>query len=135
MSVYVLDANIVSYYLKENEYVKKNMENALLTGDELIISPIAYYEVRRGLLAVGSEKRMLKFEQFCQMFAVGQLNNSILDTATEIYVELQKKGRLVGDDDIFIAAFCKYYGFVLVTNNVKHFDNISDLRIFDWAAV
>ena len=73
MSVFVLDTNIVSFYLKEDKYVIENIENAVLSGNELFIAPIAYYEIRRGLLAVGSEKRMLKFEELCRLFPVGRV--------------------------------------------------------------
>lgn len=133
MSVYVLDANIVSYYLKGNSAVVGNIDNALAAGDDLIIAPIAYYEVRRGLLAIGSKRRMDEFSRFCNMLAVGRLDNSILDTAADIYDELRKAGRLTDDADIFIAAFCRYHGFKLVTNNIKHFNSISGLDVIDWA--
>ena len=132
MSVFVLDTNTISFYLKEDRYVIDNIENALLSGDELLIAPIAYYEVRRGLLAINSEKRILKFKRLCQLFPVGQFDNHILDIAADIYVELRNTGRLMNDADIFIAAFCKQHGFALVTNNNKHFKNVSGLSLFDW---
>ena len=135
MSVYVLDANIVSFYLKENKQVIENIDRSVRAEDELIIDPIAYYEVRRGLLAIGSKRRMEKFEEFCDLFAVGKLNNDILDIAAEIYVELRRIGRVTGDSDILIAAYCKRHGFTLVTNNVKHFESITDLSIVDWTVV
>ena len=132
MSVFVLDTNIITFYLKEVRSVIENIENALLAGDELLISPIAYYEVRRGLLAIGSEKRMHKFEQLCRLFPVGQLDNRILDIAANIYAELRNKGRSINDADVFIAAFCRQHNFALVTNNTKHFENISGLYLLDW---
>jgi predicted nucleic acid-binding protein len=134
MSVYVLDSNIVSFYLKEHKQVISRLEEAILAGDEVLIAPIAYYEVRRGLLRVGAENRMKKFVKLCQMFAVGQLDNSILDVAADIYVKQCAQGRPMEDADILIAAFCKRHGFALVTNNTKHFDPIPDLPLLDWTA-
>jgi len=132
MSVFVLDANIVTFYLKENRRVIENIERTVIAGDELLVAPIAYYEVRRGLLAIGSVRRMKKFEDFCVMFAVGQLDNSILDISADIYVKLRTIGRIIDDADILIAAFCISHGFTLVTNNIKHFDNITGLNMVDW---
>ena len=132
MSVYVLDANTVSFYLRGHRQVIENIEGALAAGDDLMIAPIAYYEVRRGLLAVRSENRMRKFDSLCKMFSVGQLSNSILDIAANVYVQLRNTGRMVSDADIFIAAFCMQHGFTLITNNVKHFENITGLTIVDW---
>ena len=97
-----------------------------------MIAPIAYYEVRRGRLATDSERRMRKFEELCEMFMVGQLDNSILDIAATIYANLRAIGRIIDDADIFIASFCIRHGFTLVTNNVKHFTNIDGLIFEDW---
>ena len=132
MSVYVLDANIVSFCMKDNNQVLDNIERALGAGDEVLIAPIAYYEVRRGLLALGSETKMNKFKQLCETFSVGQFDNSVLDVAADIYFELRTIGRIVDDADILIAAFCRRHSFMLITNNVKHFENIAGITIIDW---
>jgi predicted nucleic acid-binding protein len=132
MSVYVLDANVVSYYLKENAQVIQSIETTLLAGDEIQIAPIAYYEVKRGLMVIGSPKRMEKFNSFCDMFSVGRFDNRVLDFAADIYVEQRKKGKTTDDADIFIAAFCKRNGFTLVTNNTKHFEHLDGLTIVNW---
>jgi len=132
MSVFVLDANIVSFYIKNNPKVIENIEQAIIKGDDILIAPIAYYEVRRGLLAIGSVKRMEKFIELCKMFTVGQLDNSILDIASGIYVDLRTAGRIMDDADIFIAAFCIRYEFTLVTNNTKHFEHVAELKMIDW---
>jgi len=133
MSVFVLDANTVSFYLKGNAQLIANIERAVIAGDDLVIAPIAYYEVRRGLLSVGSVRRMRKFDDFCELFSVGQLANSILDVAADIYAELRPIGRLIDDADIFIAAFCRRHDFTLVTNNVKHFADVVGLKVVDWS--
>jgi predicted nucleic acid-binding protein len=121
--------------MKDHELVLDNVERALAADDEILIAPVAYYEVRRGLLVLGSAKKMQKFERLCESFSVGRFDNSILDTATEIYAELRKIGRIIDDADIFIAAFCRHHGFYLVTNNTKHFENIPGLELFDWTLV
>ena len=132
MSVYVLDTNIISFYLKGNEVVANNIIHALANGDNILVAPIAYYEIKRGLIAVGSLKRLKVFDNFCELFGIGQLSNSILDVAAGIYAEQRQIGRMMEDADIFIAAFCKHKSFSLVTNNTKHFEHIQDLKLFDW---
>lgn len=132
MTTYVLDTNIVSFYLKGNETVEKNIIRALTNRNNILIAPIAYYEIKRGLLAVNSQRRLKEFDNFCQLFRVGQLDNSVLDTAANIYVEQRRTGFVMEDADIFIAAFCKNQSYALVTNNTKHFIHISDLKLFDW---
>lgn len=132
MTIYVLDTNIISFYLKGNEPVANNIIRALENGDNILVAPIAYYEIKRGLMAVNSQKRLKEFDNFCKLFGVGQLDNSVLDVAAGIYSEQRKMGYTMEDADIFIAAFCKNQTFALVTNNTKHFAHISGLRLFDW---
>ena len=132
MNIYVLDTNIISFYLKGNKVVANNIVRALVNGDSILVAPIAYYEIKRGLMAVGSQKRLKEFDKFCELFGVGRLDNNILDIAASIYAEQRRKGRMIEDADIFIAAFCKYKSFSLVTNNTKHFEQIPDLVLFDW---
>ena len=52
--------------------------------------------------------------------------------AAQIYVHLRRDGFTVGDDDIFIAAFCLANKHTLITRNTKDFINIVDLRIENW---
>jgi predicted nucleic acid-binding protein len=56
MSVYALDSNIVSFYLKGNKTVIENIEKAIGGDHGIVITPIAYYEVKRGLLLIDAVK-------------------------------------------------------------------------------
>ena len=93
MNVYVLDTNIISFYLRGNEMVKNNIVKALNNGDSIIIAPIAYYEIKRGLLAIDATNRLIEFERLCDLFGIGQLDNNILDVAAGIYAELKRMKR------------------------------------------
>jgi len=133
MNVFVLDTNIISFYLKGNETVTDNISNALINGDSILVAPIAYYEIKRGLMAVNAQTRLREFDNFCKLFGVGQFDNSDLDMAAGIYAEQRKTGHTMEDADIFIAAFCKSRMFILVTNNTKHFVHIRNLTLLDWS--
>ena len=132
MSVFVLDSNILSFYLRRNQQIIDKVQNTLLKGHEVLICPIAYYEVKRGLIAIKAEKRLMEFAALCKILGVGQLDNTILDYAAEIYNELRNNKQTIEDADILTAAFCKSHNFTLVTNNTRHFENISGLQYSDW---
>ena len=63
MSVYALDSNIVSFYLRGNQTVIENIEKAIGEDHSIVITPIAYYEVKRGLLLIDAVKQ-IKLKQF-----------------------------------------------------------------------
>ncbi|MDR0868608.1 MAG: type II toxin-antitoxin system VapC family toxin [Planctomycetota bacterium] len=132
MNAFVLDANIVSFRLRGNEIVAANIRRALETGAQVLVAPLAYYEVKRGLIAAGADRQLNEFVRFCADCPVGKLDNDILDAAAEIYADLRKRGLAIGDADILIAAFCRKHKFTLVTNNRKHFASIANLPVRDW---
>jgi tRNA(fMet)-specific endonuclease VapC len=132
LSVFVLDSNIVSFYIRQNQQIIKKVNDTLITGHEVLISPIAYYEVKRGLQAIKAEKRLREFSALCKVFGIGQLDNSLLDIASDVYNDLKIKNQIIEDADILTAAFCIRYNFSLVTNNTKHFENIAGLNYCDW---
>lgn len=53
----------------------------------------------------------------------------------KIQAELRKIGRPTGEIDALIAAVARSQQYILVTNNTRHFINISDLRLENWLDV
>lgn len=46
--------------------------------------------------------------------------------------ELERAGTLIGPNDLLIAASARAHGAVLVSNNLREFSRVPDLRIDDW---
>ena len=57
----------------------------------------------------------------------------IWNEAAQLYSKLRRIGKLPGDADILIAAFCIGNGYTLVTNNTQHFADMDELQIVNWA--
>ena len=131
-NVYALDSNIISYFLKKTGGIDRAIQTSVAHGHSITIIPIAYYEVKRGLIANNALKHIKIFENLCTHFGVGNFNKSVLSVAAEIYVALRAKGKLIEDADILVAAYCVANNFTLVTHNSKHFCNIDGLNIVDW---
>ena len=130
---YVLDTNIITAILKDNETVKGRMTKAVLDGDEIFVNAISYYEIKRGLLAANATKQLNNFIQFCGKFPVLLLDSMpIFDEAAEIYAHLQNTGALIEDADILIGSMVKFKDFILVTNNIAHFHRIRGLKTENW---
>ena len=52
--------------------------------------------------------------------------------AADIYSNLRKKGKSIGDADILIAAFVIKNNGTLISNNTKHYDDIPNLNLNNW---
>ena len=130
--IYALDTNIISYLIRGDKTVTARWLKERQFGNKSIIPIVAYYEAKRGLLAVGATTKLKSFEELCSVLGVDDLSRDDADTASRIYAELKRKGKLQGDSDILIAAQALTRGYALVTNNTKHFSGITGLNLEDW---
>ena len=131
--IYALDTNIISYLMRGDKAVTKHWRDERMQGNKSIIPIVAYYEAKRGLLAVNSIKKLKHFEELCSVLGVVVFSREDADVASRIYSELKNKGRMSEDSDILIAAQALSRGYTLATNNIKHFKNIGGLLIENWA--
>ena len=115
---YLLDSNIVSYILKKNTIVNNKLRQVNLRGEEIFISCITYYEVKRGLLVVNATRQLADFNQFCRDYAILFLDDiNIIEQACQIHVDLQRRGLKIQEQDILIAATAITRGLILVSND------------------
>ena len=132
MTKYALDTNIVSYYLKGSQIIIDRVSTETDNKNIIIIPPNVFYEIKRWLLAVNANRKLVLFEEMCALSGIGSIGRNILEIASKIYSDLQKKGLAIGDNDILIASYCIYHDITLVTNNEKHFKSIENLKIVNW---
>jgi predicted nucleic acid-binding protein len=132
MNTFALDTNIISYLLRHNPVVSARLRRENDSGNMIAIPPLVYYEIKRGLLADKSKKRLRSFENFYEDIGIGEMTLEAYDEASRQYASLRQIGRPTGDADILIAAFCLVNGYTLVTNNTKHFEHIKGLQLVDW---
>lgn len=129
---YALDSDIVSYYLKGNKTINDRITSETLDGNIIIIPPIVFFEIKRWLLIINSSKKLMLFETMCSLSGIGSINRKILEATSTIFSGLQKRGILIGDNDILIAAYCIHHDLTLVTNNEQHFKHIANLKMIKW---
>ena len=130
--IYALDSNIISYLLKDDKQVQERFRAEIDDGNIYTIPQLVYYEIKRGLFFINAQ---VKLKAFNELYYEGIMNEMIIttwDKAVEIYIKLTNKGKLIDDADIFIAALCVVNNYILVTNNIRHFEDISDLNFVNW---
>ena len=130
---YALDTNTISYWIKKNMVVAENLNRAIRQGETVVIPPATYYEIRRGFKHKAAPGKEFAFSLMCQSYGIGEMNLAAWEKAADIYAYTRKTGSPIDDTDILIAAFCIVNGYILVTNNTKHFEGIDELNIVDWA--
>lgn len=131
MADYCLDSNVVSDILRVDHKVIPHLKEALSNGDILFIPSIVYYEVVRGLKAAGKTHMLKKFQDFYDTVRHLDLDMSAVEKAIEIYMQLHK-GKLIEDNDIYIAAISIVNGCTLITANTNHFGRVEGLSFVNW---
>ena len=129
---YILDTNIITAVLKDNERVKEKLMELALKGEEILINAISYYEIKRGFLKIKAATQLKRFDRLCSEYGLVMLNNrNIFEIASKIYADLSSLGKPIGDADILIASIALYNNSTLVTHD-SDFDRVEKLTKEDW---
>ena len=104
-----------------------NLLARLLVKHEALISSVSVFEILAG---VTGKKRLRQIEELLSIVPVIDFDQLAAEKAAEIYTRLKKKGTLVGNQDIFLAAAASYAGVPVLTRNVEHFKRIPEVDVF-----
>ncbi len=129
--LYLLDTNIVSYFLKARiPAVRDNIGRATLK--KLAISVITQAEVLYGLERISaSALQRTTAESFFARIAVLNWNPAAARSYAVLRTAQERKGRPLSTEDMLIAAQALAENLTLVTHD-RAFSFIDGLRIEDW---
>lgn len=128
----VLDTDIFSAIMRKQPLATAKARSYLAAHGRLTFSIITRYEVMRGLKAKRASRQIAAFEKLCHNSEVLPITDEVIVRATDIYADLYRRGELVGDADILIAASALVNGYGMVTNNESHFRRVSGLAVENW---
>jgi tRNA(fMet)-specific endonuclease VapC len=130
---FLLDTNICIYIRrKKPEEVLRRFRT--LRQGEAGLSVITFGELVYG--AEKSAQRAAALELLRELARVLPVMG-LPETAAEAYgtmrAELERKGQMIGNNDLWIAAHAKAAGLTLVTNNEREFRRVRGLNVENWA--
>ncbi|HEY3300114.1 MAG TPA: type II toxin-antitoxin system VapC family toxin [Methylophilaceae bacterium] len=132
MPNYLLDTNICIYLTKQ-QHPKLVQRFATLKENEVAMSVVTYGELQFG--AEKSQQRLLVQQSLEKLRLVIPVMSMGLEASLhygEIRAHLQKLGLPIGNNDCWIAAHARAEGLVLVTNNLREFERVPDLKLENW---
>ncbi len=130
MSLWVLDTNTISYFMRGDEAVVPFL--LALQPAQVGVPAIVLYELRYGLGRLPREAavpRLKALEQFLMPLQVLEFDSACAEYAAQIRVQLEKIGQPIGPYDVLIAATSLRYGGRLVTRNVAEFRRVKGLNV------
>jgi tRNA(fMet)-specific endonuclease VapC len=131
MLKFLLDTNIVIYVLKRRPLEVLDIFNKNAT--RMAISSITLSELIYGAeKSQKIESNLEAIDDFISHLDVLPYDANASQHYGSIKVALQKKGHIIGENDIHIAAHARSHGLTLVTNNVKEFKRVPNLALENW---
>ncbi|MFZ5365859.1 MAG: type II toxin-antitoxin system VapC family toxin [Patescibacteria group bacterium] len=124
---YLVDSDQIIWYLKGKPAVVRKLQTL---QRELAVSVISVGEVAEGIVGEKDEEKKLGgLKNFLEGIEVLEINQEIAFQFAKVRASLRKKGRLIDNFDLLIAATCLTHNLILITENKKDFARIGGLRI------
>ena len=129
---YMLDTNICIYVIanRSMEVVKKfrQMDKNEISVSVIVASELAYGVARSRLY----EKNKDTLEVFLSSLSVEAMRDSVMWHYASLRKHLEGAGKVIGENDQWIAAHALATDSVLVTNNLREFERVPGLRLENW---
>ena len=128
---YLLDTDMCIYWLNGRESIKDNL---LAVGwEQIAISVITQAELYYG--AYNSSRvteNVKRVDDFVKQLPIFPLQEITLKQFGVLKAQLRQRGQLLPDFDLLIASVALAENRVLVTNNRRHYERISNLQLENW---
>ncbi len=129
--LWLLDTNIVIAAVKGAPAVRSRLES--VRAADVVLSPVVL-----GELEFGAEKSKFpeinrsKLQTLIDGFQVAALDASVSLAYGRIRYQLEREGKPIGNNDLWIAAHAIALGATVVTDNVREFERVAGLRLENW---
>jgi tRNA(fMet)-specific endonuclease VapC len=130
---YLLDTNILTALMTDPAgHVAAKVSRVIAAHGIVCTSIIVAAESRFGLAKKPSDRLRSKVEELFREIEVLPLEPDADYFYAELRADLERRGQLIGGNDMFIAAHALATGAILVTNNVREFARVKGLIIENW---
>ncbi|MCC7049342.1 MAG: type II toxin-antitoxin system VapC family toxin [Alphaproteobacteria bacterium] len=130
---YLLDTNICIYIRQRRPPLVMERFRRLAPG-EAVLSVITFGELLYG--AEKSAERASateKLRQLVELIPVMPLPEDAAASYAAQRAALERKGRMIGNNDLWIAAHALAAGLILVTNDERELGRVSGLKVENWS--
>jgi len=126
---YLIDTDTTIDWLAGRPAVIQMLQS--LAQQQLAISAVTYGEVYEGIHYGRNQAQALQVSRnFLRGITVLPVIQPVAEQFGIIRGDLRNRGLIIGDDDTFIAATAIYHNLTLVTRNLRHFQRVPGLSIY-----
>jgi len=130
--MYMLDTNICIYVLKKRPTAVLDKFDKV-RKHQIYISIVTYAELKFGVEKSLSKKMNQEIlNEFVARLQILLWDEEAANHYAKIRYYLESQGKPIGNMDLMIASHARSRGYILVTNNVKEFNRVPELKLENW---
>lgn len=131
--MYLLDSDVCVRILRNRSQAIARQLAANATA--LFSSSIVRHELMHGaLMSARPEEQRAAVNELLGRVHVLDFDAAAADHAADVKANLQKRGLMIGANDLLIAGHARSRDLTVVTGNLREFGRVEGLRSEDWAA-
>jgi len=129
---YMLDTDICSYVMKRShDPLLRRLQKVPVS--DVCVSVVTKSELLYGVeVSPRRQQDEAALNAFLNYVEVLDFPDNASSHYAQIRAQLKKSGKMIGADDLFIAAHARSLGLTLVTHNTQEFRRVNRLAIEDW---
>jgi tRNA(fMet)-specific endonuclease VapC len=132
---WLLDTNTCIYIIKQKPISVFKKFSTIIPG-QIALSVITLAELEYGARkSAAIEKNLSALRQFSTPLNILLFDENAVTEYGIIRADLEAKGTSIGPLDTMIAAHARSLNYTLVTNNVKEFKRMNNLKIENWVDI
>ena len=131
--MYLLDTNTCIHFLSgSSASIKQQLQNS--TPNEIVLCSVVKAELLYGARhSQKVEANLQRLKQFFAPLSSLPFDDRSAEEYAQIRADLTRQGKLIGPNDLLIAAIARAHDAILVTNNTAEFQRVANLRLVDWS--
>lgn len=133
MARYLLDTNILIALGKRRPAAEQRL--AILPAGAILLSSVVVAEIEYGIAKSARPEHNRQFyDVLLRGFEVIDFDAAAAKHYGLLRLDLERRGQIIGPNDLLIAAQALASGAVLVTDNVGEFSRVGGLVVENWLA-
>jgi tRNA(fMet)-specific endonuclease VapC len=130
---YLLDTNILIAVSKKRAGLSQRL--GALPASEILLSSVVLAEIEYGIAkSAKPELNRQVYDSILRGFAVVDFGVAAARHYGALRLGLERRGEIIGPNDLMIAAQALATGAVLVTDNTDEFSRVAGLAVENWLA-
>ena len=134
MPAYLLDSNVLSEIMRNphGDAAQVFRQREADPASRLLTSIIVACEMHYGAAKKGSVPLVRRVEQALATVEVASLSAGAEEEYATLRADLERRGQIIGQNDMLIAAHALALDAVLVTDNTREFKRVKGLKVENW---